>query len=215
MKCENCEIEHDGSYGSGRFCSSKCARGFSTKAKRKEINQKVSEALTGTGNGNVKIKCKNCGKIFEREWRLRNREYCSPLCSKTSEEVKEKISKTQQENFKKGIIKGWASRKNLEPSYPEKFFMKVLDNNNIKYERELRVGKYFIDFAIKDKMIALEIDGKQHLYEDRIESDKRKDKFLRKKNWDVYRIPWKNINTLEGKIYIKGEIEKFLNYMRT
>lgn len=45
MKCENCEKEHDGSYGSGRFCSSKCARGFSTKSKRKEINEKVSKTL--------------------------------------------------------------------------------------------------------------------------------------------------------------------------
>lgn len=47
MKCENCNKEHDGSYGSGRFCSSKCARGFSTKAKRKEINEKVSKKLKG------------------------------------------------------------------------------------------------------------------------------------------------------------------------
>ena len=47
MKCENCKKEHDGTYGSGRFCSSKCARGFSTKEKRKEINDKVSEKLKG------------------------------------------------------------------------------------------------------------------------------------------------------------------------
>lgn len=47
MKCENCETEHTGEYGSGRFCSSKCARGFSTKTKRAEINQKVAEKLSG------------------------------------------------------------------------------------------------------------------------------------------------------------------------
>jgi len=46
-KCENCRNEHDGSYGSGRFCSSKCARGFSTKLKRNEINEKVSKKLKG------------------------------------------------------------------------------------------------------------------------------------------------------------------------
>lgn len=46
-KCENCKNEHDGSYGSGRFCTSKCARGFSTKAKRKEINEKVSNFNKG------------------------------------------------------------------------------------------------------------------------------------------------------------------------
>ncbi len=42
MKCENCGNVHGGNYGSGRFCSIKCARGFSTKSKRKEINEKVS-----------------------------------------------------------------------------------------------------------------------------------------------------------------------------
>lgn len=45
MICENCEIKHDSSYGSGRFCSSKCARGFSTKEKRQEINERVSKKI--------------------------------------------------------------------------------------------------------------------------------------------------------------------------
>lgn len=45
--CENCGCEHDGTYGSGRFCSTKCSRAFSTKAKRQEINEKVSNTLTG------------------------------------------------------------------------------------------------------------------------------------------------------------------------
>lgn len=43
MKCQNCNKEHDGSYGSGRFCSSHCARSFATSKNRKEINKKVSE----------------------------------------------------------------------------------------------------------------------------------------------------------------------------
>ena len=25
MRCERCQIKHDGKYGSGRFCSKKCA----------------------------------------------------------------------------------------------------------------------------------------------------------------------------------------------
>ena len=45
MICENCKEKHSGSYGSGRFCSNKCARGFSTKEKRSEINFKVSQKL--------------------------------------------------------------------------------------------------------------------------------------------------------------------------
>ena len=47
MKCENCNNEHSGTYGSGRFCTTKCARGFSTKNKRVEINNKVSAKMTG------------------------------------------------------------------------------------------------------------------------------------------------------------------------
>lgn len=53
-KCEYCGKEHDGSYGSGRFCSKSCAKGFSTKIARKEINRKLSEKNMGKryiGNG--------------------------------------------------------------------------------------------------------------------------------------------------------------------
>lgn len=45
MLCERCMNDHDGSYGSGRFCASKCARGFSTAEKRSDINTKVSKKL--------------------------------------------------------------------------------------------------------------------------------------------------------------------------
>ena len=38
MKCENCNREHDGSYGSGRFCSDHCRRVYS--GKRVNINGK-------------------------------------------------------------------------------------------------------------------------------------------------------------------------------
>lgn len=49
--CENCSSQHNGTYGSGRFCSNKCSRGYSTKAKRREINDKVSKTLTGKPTG--------------------------------------------------------------------------------------------------------------------------------------------------------------------
>lgn len=40
MLCENCGIEHDSGFASGRFCSRGCSNSFSTKAKRTEINKK-------------------------------------------------------------------------------------------------------------------------------------------------------------------------------
>lgn len=45
MICENCGCEHDGSYSSGRFCSIKCARGYSTKRFRDSISKKTSNTL--------------------------------------------------------------------------------------------------------------------------------------------------------------------------
>lgn len=59
MKCENCKEEHNGSYGSGRFCSDKCARGFSTKNKRNEINDKVSITLKSKN-----VYCEKCERTF-------------------------------------------------------------------------------------------------------------------------------------------------------
>jgi very-short-patch-repair endonuclease len=92
--------------------------------------------------------------------------------------------------------------------------MKVLDNNSIHYEHELPCGRYFIDLALEKQKIALEIDGKQHEYLDRKASDAKKDKFLVDNGWRVYRIKWKSINNESGKIYIKEQIDKFLQFIQ-
>ena len=83
MKCENCNKEHDGSYGSGRFCCEKCARGFSTKLKRKEINEKISKTIINKGlaHGDVQLICEYCQRIYIRPWIKRNSKFCSQLCS--------------------------------------------------------------------------------------------------------------------------------------
>ena len=71
FKCENpdCGKEHDGSYGSGRFCSEHCRRVYSGKRVNINGNQKCNF------NTNVRSKprrapygtwkCKYCGLIFE------------------------------------------------------------------------------------------------------------------------------------------------------
>ena len=55
MICEYCGKEHDGSYGSGRFCSSKCARSFSTKNISNESRQKQIAALKNEDNRKLAI----------------------------------------------------------------------------------------------------------------------------------------------------------------
>ena len=88
--CENCNQEHNGTYGSGRFCSSKCARGFSTKAKRKEINEKVSTKINANKFTLIDYCiCKWCGKNFitrinsghYTNKQHTKQQYCSIQCS--------------------------------------------------------------------------------------------------------------------------------------
>lgn len=60
MKCENCGKEHDGSYGSGRFCSKKCAKSFSSSNKSLEIKQKIGKSVS---KPHLHI-CPKCNKQF-------------------------------------------------------------------------------------------------------------------------------------------------------
>lgn len=84
-------------------------------------------------------------------------------------------------------------------------------NNDINYEREKHVGRYFLDFVIG--FIDLEIDGKQHEYDDRKKSDKERDAYLTSIGYSVYRIKWNEVNTDEGKAEMKKKIDAFLSYL--
>lgn len=70
MICENCSSSHSGSYGSGRFCDAKCARGFSTKSSRSEINRKVSSSLKGRSLSRPGFKHSEETKILLRQKKL-------------------------------------------------------------------------------------------------------------------------------------------------
>ena len=208
MICENCNKEHDGSYGYGRFCSSKCARAFLTKIKRKEINEKVSLKL----KKNPDYFCKDCGKKLIKKTITG---YCSN-CYLTkynkvfSIEVRTKIS-----NANKGRSR-WNIHRN-QISYAERFWKKVLENNKIDFKREVAIKQadeqhcYFLDFVIGN--IDLEIDGKQHKDADRIISDTKRDAYLTSLGFRVYRIEWNEINSTTGKLLMKEKIRKFLIFI--
>ena len=63
-QCEYCKKSHDGSYGSGRFCSKECARGYSSLRNREERNKKISESCSKNA---WQIKYKNSQKYQEIE----------------------------------------------------------------------------------------------------------------------------------------------------
>jgi len=93
-----------------------------------------------------------------------------------------------------GKHQGWASRTKLKPSYPEKYVMTLLDGLGIKFERELKIGRWFIDFSDPARKLALEIDGAQHKLIERKASDEKKDAYLAENGWTILRVQWKKIN---------------------
>jgi very-short-patch-repair endonuclease len=198
--CECCSVNHDGLYGSGRFCSSVCARSFSTKKNRNSINEKVSKKLKKPFIVRV---CKNCGNSFNA---LARTKICSDVCRSKIKSDSAKLA--YQTKIKNGNFVGWKAR-TKEPSYPEQYFIDLFKNEKIEgYVRELNVGKWFIDFAFSDKMLAVEIDGKQHERQDRKEKDFEKDRFLVENGWRVIRIKWKNPINVKNKIFLYLQIEK-------
>jgi very-short-patch-repair endonuclease len=112
-----------------------------------------------------------------------------------SEETKKKISESMKKAHKEG--RAWnigKSRWNNEPSYPEKFWMRVIKNefDDKSFKREFPCGVYSIDFAWPHKMLAIEIDGEQHQrFQENRKRDERKDGYLEKTGWKLLRIDWK------------------------
>jgi very-short-patch-repair endonuclease len=207
MNCENCDNEHDGSYGSRRFCSSKCARGFSTKRKRSLINEKIRKTIEDK-HPKIEKNCEWCGNKFEVKKSKKKQLTCSRSCSaklrNNSPEYKEWLSEHFSKIAKKRYMEGdesigWQIRKNQPMSKPERIVKKFLDEENIIFEREYKEGKYFIDFAILERQISLEIDGKQHNYPERRKKDKEKDEFLRSRGWKIIRYPFIDYDDLEKK----------------
>ena len=200
--CEKCNKPYllkDGI--SIRFCSRSCAN---TRKHTEEQKQKISRKLK-------RLQDKFCLDCHTKLERRNSTGYCQICCKKhrtITDVQKEKLRKIQLEKVQNGTHKGWTTR-NIK-SYAERFFETVLNNNKIKYNREKKVGKYFLDFVIGN--IDLEIDGKQHKYKDRKESDTIRDEFLRKQGYFVYRIAWNEIKTNDGKQMMKDKIELFLDF---
>jgi len=235
--CKVCQNPLPYKYHNGKqFCNTSCAAKFNnknrifepTKDKRVKILNCFmcgTEITVNIRVSRIKAYCENCKEINKKNKKERKKEkkyshiclccdksfisahkntkYCSSFCSgKHMMEI--------------GKIKSWQSR-NIK-SYPERFFEKVLNNNNLSYEinKPLRCEdrNYFLDFYFADKNIDLEIDGKQHYMPERIVSDINRDTVLTEKGIKVFRIKWKSINTEDGKNEIRKNIQNFLDFYK-
>ena len=70
---------------------------------------------------------------------------------------------------------------------------------NLKFKRQIPIGKYIVDFLCEEKNIIIEIDGGQHNSDVNIIKDEERTKFLESKGYKVIRF-WNNDinNNLDG-----------------
>jgi hypothetical protein len=176
MLCENCGTDHSGTYASGRFCSKKCSFGFSTKAKRELINEKVSKALKREYEFFEKI-CEVCSVNFQT---VKNTQrFCSSVCQvkhlTNSPEAREKISisvqgKTGGYRTKSGTAKRYGAEYRgvwLDSSWEVKFAER-LNSLGVHWERPAPLEycdesgkrrKYYADFFLPGRNLYVEIKG--------------------------------------------------------
>ena len=114
MKCEYCGLEITEKWGSGRFCSRKCANSFSS-SKRTEESIKISrEKLAKIGkqkrllkeieNNKIKRFCKNCNNEYYGSWsKWVQSEFCCKECARSySTKIKRKEISEKIRNKLKG-----------------------------------------------------------------------------------------------------------------
>ena len=146
-KCLRCSKDHDGSFGSGKYCNRGCANArshsketkakmsFSSKTSEKSLKQHESmrkEKVTKT--------CPQCSSDFKTHVSESFKTYCSKQCYLDDSEQKHRISAPG--GYRKGSGRGksgWYSSKIagdvfLDSSW-ELAYAKHLDKNNIEWKR--------------------------------------------------------------------------------
>ncbi len=73
---------------------------------------------------------------------------------------------------------------------PEKLIWSALRNRsfcNYKFRRQVQIGSYIVDFVCYEKMLVIELDGREHLAEDTLEYDKTRTAELNSRGFKVVR----------------------------
>lgn len=205
----------------GWLCE-QCKECFKTR-KLLLIHRKDKHSLNG-GKNYINFTCDFCKKEFinkpkeQKQWHM-NHCYSNPdripfsyEGKHLTTEHKAKISSSVKRAHDEGRGHTWKNRWN-NPSFAKKWLYSVLDSLNVAYKKEMPFYGFFLDVAIKEKGLCIEIDGEQHYdtirFPEQIEIDKRKDDLLKKDGWIELRLRWSDVqkNPELGKEVIKSFIE--------
>lgn len=161
--CEKCRKEVTQKYGSGRFCSRKCAN---SRVWTDEINKRRSNsAKKSKPRADIVIKCVICGKEFtpsngKRGYPNRYLKTCSKECLSKLKHMRSLgnkgggFRKGSAKNYKHGYYNGIYCDSSWELCY-----VVYCNENNIKISRnknyfeylyEGKIHKYYPDFILED-----------------------------------------------------------------
>jgi very-short-patch-repair endonuclease len=221
MICRRCEKEHNGSFGSGVFCSRACANSRTWTA---EINQKRREKALGTVSkfkGVKGLPSRICTE--ERKEKLRNSwtderraEHTLKYkgVQKRSQESKEKMSRLKKEFY----LTHPEKHPNRKCAGKKSYWQNVLYNELKTYfpslQQEYKVNNFFLDIALPEIKINIEYDGvRWH----NAEKDKARDEILIEQGWKILRISSTDLNYNKRNNFnmFLTECREFLNQTLT
>ncbi len=175
MKCENikCDIIHDRSYGSGKYCSRACAN---SRIHTKKIKQKISKALKLSSKVkensrlkrllNFKKECPICKNIFlVANWNF-NKIFCSRKCINYDSANGFKYHSKTPGGYRPGSSRGncgWYKGIWCDSSWELAFVIYNLDhkikfdrnNEGFEYEYKNKKHKFYPDFIIDGEYVEI------------------------------------------------------------
>jgi len=177
-----------------------------------EQRQKISKALTGkklSEEHKHSISVSRKGQKASKETKIkmsesqfkRHKEYdIHPLVGKKlSEETKLKMSKSHTTRLSKMPNKEMGKRMSKsalskEPSAIERATHNVLNKWEIKYIPQYPIGRYVVDIFIPCCNLVIECDSSGHNKARQKEEDKKRDSWLRSKDYTIIRLTETAIN---------------------
>jgi hypothetical protein len=145
-KCIKCNKEHDGTFGSGKYCSRSCAnsRTFSEESKKKKSLANKGQ-IPPNKMERANFICKHCGTQFEDRINS-SKKYCSRLC------VSRAVGRLGGMKSKQGRR---SKNEILFANMCEEHFDNVLTNENI-------FNGWDADVILSNEKIAVLWNGKWH-----------------------------------------------------
>lgn len=167
--------------GFGKFCSRKCQN--KTNVERRQT-----------------IKCRQCGKsIIKSPSVAKLTKFCSKTCHYNY--MRDYVTRTCNHCGKEFQLPTWETKKGKGmfcsrycythyqgESSIETIMRKALEERKINFQQEVKFGRYHADFLLPESKIIIECDSYWHESEYARKRDVRKDNFLQKLGYRIFRF---------------------------